>query len=230
MTPGGPPNDDDGAGGEQPDDSGADGDVGGDAAARQPDPTAGPADPVDDLAREGAGLPPLTRDDREPVTPPRPVRVAFGVLSVAAAVLVVGFGVLVGSADAVAADLLEAYEAARRAGDVTAQQRALSPSDIESGVPGLLWMLAAGALMIAGLVVLFAYKAREGTRSARTALVVLVGIVLVFCVGMPAAFVNPVIVLAVVLGIGGLVPLYLPAVAGYFPKPPRHRRRWRDPS
>lgn len=183
--------------------------------------------PVDDLEREAAGLPPLSSDKRE-VNPPALVHYSFLLWILAALVLVAGFVMMVANQREITAQLLDSYEQARRAGDPITTRKGVTPANIAEGVPGLLWLFAAGAFMFAGLFVLFAYKAREGTRSARTVLLALLTAMLVFVIGMPDEFVNFVQFIAVGIGLSALLLLFLPSVSGYFPKLPRVKRRWQD--
>lgn len=183
--------------------------------------------PVTDLEREAAGLPPLSADKRE-INPPPLVHFSFLLWIVAAAVLAAGFVLMVGNQDEITARLLDAYEQARRAGDPTTARKGVTPANIAEGVPGLLWLFAVGAFMFAGLFVLFAYKAREGTRSARTVLIALLAAMAVFVIGMPTEFVNFLQVAGVGLGVIAAVLLFLPSVSHYFPRLPRTKRRWQD--
>lgn len=182
--------------------------------------------PIDDLEREAAGLPPLSSDKRE-INPPNLVHYSFLLWIAAAIALFVGFVLLLGNEAEIAASLIEANEEAVRRGEPGAGVD-VTPLQIESGVSTLLGILAAGALMFSALWVLFAYKAREGTRSARTVLVALTLVLIAFVFGMPKEFVNFVQVLAVLIACAAAVLLFLPSVSGYFPRLPRTRRRWQD--
>lgn len=206
-----------------------------------PDSPYGPADepddrssreteyPVDEREREAIGLPPLSSDRRDRPDPPQLVRISVLLWVAAAIVTVAGFVLMLSSQRQIVAALLNAYEVARNAGESIAN-RNLSEADIAAGVPGLLWSLVAGSVMIAGLIGLFAYRVREGTRSARTALLTLTLVLLVFVFGMPGVFVNLVHVIGLALAVIALVLLYLPAASEYLPRLPSMRRRWRDSS
>lgn len=193
----------------------------------EPEPSKGGDYPIDDLEREAAGLPPLSDDLREKPKPPPLVHYASLMFGVVAALVVVGFGLLVADGPKIADELVDAFEQAKQAGDPVAAQRGVAPGDVRSGVPALLALLCAGGVMIALLILLFAYQARAGRRSARTVLAALVLIIAAFVIGMPGSFVNPVLIVAVVAGVAGLVLLFLPPVASYFPRLPRTARRWR---
>ena len=185
--------------------------------------------PIDEREREAIGLPPLSSDRRDRPDPPQVVRISVLLWVAAAIVTVAGFVLMLSSQRQIVAALLNAYEVARNAGESIAN-RNLSEADIAAGVPGLLWSLVVGSVMIAGLIGLFAYRVREGTRSARTALLTLTLVLLVFVFGMPGVFVNLVHVIGLALAVIALVLLYLPAAAKYLPRLPSVRRRWRDPS
>ncbi|MPY82942.1 MAG: hypothetical protein GEV00_06375 [Actinophytocola sp.] len=185
--------------------------------------------PIDEREREAIGLPPLSSDRRDRPDPPQLVRISVLLWVAAAIVTVAGFVLMLSSQRQIVAALLNAYEVARNAGESIAN-RDLSEADIAAGVPGLLWSLVVGSVMIAGLIGLFAYRVREGTRSARTALLALTLVLLVFVFGMPGVFVNLVHVIGLALAVIALVLLYLPAAAEYLPRLPSVRRRWRDPS
>lgn len=181
--------------------------------------------PIDDLEREAAGLPPLSGDRRDKPRPPQLVQVSFLLWITSAVLLVAGFALMLLNSEEIANKLVEAYESALRRGEPV---RDVTPEQIASGVPGLLWLLAAGGAMVAALFVLFSYKTQEGTRSARTVLFALLVLVIVFAVGMPGEFVNFLMILSIVAGGAGLIVLFLPGVGDYFPRLPRTRKRWRD--
>ncbi|MPY78994.1 MAG: hypothetical protein GEV04_10955 [Actinophytocola sp.] len=197
-----------------------------------PDEDGHPSDdtayPVDEAERAAMGLPPLSSDRRERPDPPQLVRISVLLWLLAAGVMVAGFVLMLANQREITRELLNAYEVARRAGESIANRQGVSDADVAAGVPGLLWLLLAGSVMIAGLIGLFAYRAREGTRSARTALLLLTAMLLVFVVGMPSAFVNLLHLFALGLAAIAAVLLFLPNVSGYFPPLPKVRRRWQD--
>lgn len=184
--------------------------------------------PVDEAERAAIGLPPLSSDRRDRPNPPQLVRISVLLWVLSAVVMVAGFALMLANQRAITEELLDAYETAQRAGESIANRETVSESDVVAGVPGLLWLLVVGSVMIAGLIGLFAYRAREGTRSARTALVLLTLVLLVFVFGMPSAFVNLLHVLALGLAVVAAVLLFLPSVSAYFPPLPKMRRGWRD--
>ncbi|WP_410606020.1 hypothetical protein [Amycolatopsis sp. lyj-90] len=92
----------------------------------------------------------------------------------------------------------------------------VDPARIVEGVDVLIRNLFVGAITFALLFGLFAYKAREGTRSARsvlTGLAIFLALVGVFLLG-GALFV----VIATLIAAIALILMYLPSVADYFPK------------
>lgn len=195
-------------------------------ADEQPEPSDGGDYPTDNLEREAQGLPPLLESYRTP-NPPQLVRAAFVVLCVAAVLVVVGFVLMLKNGEHIVEQLMDAYTKARNAGDSTTARTGVTETDVQEGVPGLLAMLTFGGAVIAALLVLFGYKAREGSRSARTRAAAMVVVIAVFVVGMPSSFVNVGLIAALVAGAVGIVMLHLPSVAGYFPRPPSAARRWR---
>ncbi|WP_409489935.1 hypothetical protein [Amycolatopsis sp. cmx-11-12] len=92
----------------------------------------------------------------------------------------------------------------------------VDPVRIVEGVDALIRNLFVGAITFAVLFALFAYKAREGTRSARTVLTGLalfLALVGLFLLG--GAFF---VVIATLIAVIALILMYLPSVADYFPK------------
>ncbi|MDV6012635.1 hypothetical protein [Haloechinothrix sp. LS1_15] len=166
--------------------------------------------------REAAGLPPSPDSGGVPAGgPPGPVRVAFWGWVVAVALFVVGFLLLPLRRDQIVDELVEAG-----GGQVTADE-------VAAGALPVLWLFAMAGIALALLMLLFAYKMREGTRSARSVLVALVLVMLAFHLALQA-FVNPVTTVALALACAATVLLYLPGVGDYFPKLPRTVRRWRE--
>ena len=97
-----------------------------------------------------------------------------------------------------------------------------TPDQIATGVVRLLWFLFVASIVFSLLFALFAYKAREGTRSARTVLTILpVVLLLLIMVTMPVL--KPLTILGILLFVAALILLYLPSVAGYFPKAGRKK-------
>jgi hypothetical protein len=189
-----------------------------------PDDSDDRADERTDAEREAAGLPPSPRigGAGQRSRAPKPVEVSFALWVISAVVLALGFGLLLGDSDGVTERLI--------AGNPDPQ---VTADAIAAGVATLLWTLFIGGVVFGALFVLFAYKAREGTRSARSVLTVLVVVLAVFqwviVTDMAGAVAAGVIALAIVLACIAVVLMYLPSVAGYFPPLPRTRRKgWRS--
>lgn len=176
-----------------------------------------PGDEQTDLEREAAGLPPKPRIHGEGPTfdPPELVRLSFRLWVAAAAILAVSFLYMVFDQDSIVERLIEGNT-----------DRQISDAQIAAGTPAVLWTLAVGGLMFSVLFVLFAYKAREGTRSARSVLTVLTLTVAVF-VALAWPLMNFLMVVALLVAAAAVVLMYLPGAAEYFPPLPRSKRRWR---
>lgn len=85
---------------------------------------------------------------------------------------------------------------------------------IEQGAGTLLWSLLVGSIILAVLYALCAYKIREGNRSARTMLIVLAVITVLF----QYVFGSMIGLLSALLAVGALVLLFLPSTRDYFPQ------------
>jgi hypothetical protein len=161
----------------------------------------------DERRRLGRSPDPLLPGRSAPkATPPRLVQVSFG-LWLAGAVLLIGGQVFTLFIKQTLIDLL--VKQSRDAG----QQ--VDPAAVASGANKAFWLLLAGAVVFALLVALFAYKAREGTRSARTVLTGLAVACVFFQLGV---FYSLPSIVATLLFVVALVLMYVPAVTGYFPK------------
>lgn len=194
----------------------------------EPEPSKGGDYPIDDLEREAAGLPPLTSDRRDKPNPPQLVQLSVTLWLAATLMLIAGFVLLIINADEIAVRLVEVHEQEIRSGQVPKNSIPVSPEQIRAQAPGTVLFLSVGGMMMAALIVLFAYKAREGTRSTRTVLAALTATFALYVVFMHSAFVNAVLVAAVVVACVALVLMFLPSVSYYFPKLPRTTKRWRD--
>ncbi|WP_103351874.1 hypothetical protein [Amycolatopsis sp. CA-128772] len=138
--------------------------------------------------------------------PPRPVTVSFWLWLAGGVLLILGYVQLMAGKSAV----IDRYVKG------TTNPK-ISPQMIADGVTAMLWYLLVGSAVFTLLFLLFAYKAREGTRSARTVLTVL-PIVMVLLIFTFAPVLTYLTLVAVLLFVIALVLLYLPSVAGYFPK------------
>ncbi|GLY63737.1 hypothetical protein [Amycolatopsis taiwanensis] len=148
------------------------------------------------------GLPEATATG---VTPPMPVRVSFWLWVASAVVLVVCYVVPVVYRQQIIDQNIKA----------TPQY---SPEQVASGTTTFLVLLLVGAVSFAAMYVLFAYKARQGTRSARTVLTVFFAVALVFQY-LFGLFQLVLALLAMLIALIALFLMYLPAVRPYFPKP-----------
>ncbi|MEU6641141.1 hypothetical protein ABZ863_01165 [Saccharomonospora sp. NPDC046836] len=161
-----------------------------------------------DEQRPAKALPPaapLPDGDPTRVHPPTAVTVSFGLWLLAGLVLILGFGLTLTARQQIIDTLIEMNNDQRITND-----------QIASGTTSLLWTLFVGAIVFGVLFGLFAYKTREGTRSARTVLTVLAAVVLIFQVVL---FSNLVTLASALVTIVATVLLYLPNVQGYFAKP-----------
>ncbi len=140
------------------------------------------------------------------VTPPGPVQVSFWFWLAGGLVLIGGQVLTLVLKQQLIDQLIKQNREAGRQFDAAA---------VASGTTTLVWVLFVGAVVFALLMALFAYKAREGTRSARTVLTWLA----IACVLFQfALFSNLPSVIATLLFVIALVLMYLPSVRDYFPK------------
>lgn len=167
------------------------------------------ADESDDFLK---GMPPAPKPSGEETQapsgpPPKPVNISFWLWIAAGLVLVVGFAITLAGKQQIIDELIRVNQDDR-----------ITDEQIADGTTSLLWMLLFGAVVFAALFALFAYKAREGTRKARTILTVLAAITFVFQLLLFSTIVT---LFSMLLAVIALVLLYLPSVADYFPKAPR---------
>lgn len=165
------------------------------------------ADEPDD-ERRAKGLPrapSLPGQTPAPANPPTPVRISFWLWVTSGAVFVAGYLILFLARGRIVDQLVKNNTG-----------KSVSVDQLTKGTTVLLAVFLAGAVCFAVLYVLFAYKARQGTRSARAVLTALVAINLVFQVVLQVASV--VTLLATLIALIALALLYLPNVAAYFPK------------
>ncbi|GAA1034999.1 MULTISPECIES: hypothetical protein [Amycolatopsis] len=92
---------------------------------------------------------------------------------------------------------------------------ALTIEQAQTNVNFFVWAMLIGALCFGALLVLFAWKAREGTRSARSIATLLAVLGIVFELGVIRSLFS---LIASLVLVAMLILLYLPKVAGYFPK------------
>ncbi|MEU8636615.1 hypothetical protein AB0C38_30975 [Amycolatopsis sp. NPDC048633] len=161
----------------------------------------------DERRKKGRSPDPLMPGQKAPkATPPRPVAISFWLWLAGGVVLILSYVQLLTSKSAVIDQYVKGTTDPK-----------YTPQMIADGVTALLWYLLGGAIVFVLLFLLFAYKAREGTRSARTVLTVL-PIVMVLLIMVVAPIINYLTLVAVLMFVIALVMMYLPSVAGYFPK------------
>ncbi|WP_051166307.1 hypothetical protein [Amycolatopsis orientalis] len=149
--------------------------------------------------------PVLPGQDAPKATPPLEVHAAFALAILATVIIVVGQVVLV----AVKQQFADAIMKQQQPGHSITLEQAQSTANF------FVWAMLIGALCFGGLLVLFAWKAREGTRSARTIATLLAVLGIVFELGIPRNIYALASSLALV---AMLILLYLPKVRDYFPK------------
>ncbi|MDQ0377721.1 hypothetical protein [Amycolatopsis thermophila] len=167
-----------------------------------------------DDERRAQGLPPapsLPGDEVDRPAPPRPVQVSFWLWVVSGVVFVIGYALLFFGRQVTIDRLVR---------ENTNPQ--ISPERIADGLTVLFAVLLVGAVSFAALYVLFAWKARQGTRSARTILTVLMAITLIF--QLVLGFYTTVTLVATLLGLVALALMYIPSVQPFFPKVGRRKQ------
>jgi tryptophan-rich sensory protein len=162
------------------------------------------ADQTDD-ERRAAGLSPEPRPAGEPAPKfdaPKPVNVSFWLWVAGSVLQILGqIYYLVGKEQVI---------------DIYAKRYPSIPRDRwAASLPGTLWLVLIAAIVLSGLILLFAYKAREGTRSARTVLTFLAVLTALF---YAVIFVSESAVVAVLLYVIALLLMYIPSAQRYFPK------------
>ncbi|WP_439385952.1 hypothetical protein [Amycolatopsis lexingtonensis] len=161
----------------------------------------------DERRKKGRSPDPVLPGQQAPkATPPRPVAVSFWLWLAGGVVLILSYVQLLSSKSAVIDQFVKATTDPK-----------YTPQMIADGVTALLWYLLGGAVVFVLLFLLFAYKAREGTRSARTVLTIL-PIVMLLLIMTIAPIINYLTLVSVLVFVIALVLMYLPSVAGYFPK------------
>lgn len=161
----------------------------------------------DERRKQGRSPDPVLPGQKAPkATPPKPVAISFWLWLAGGVVLILSYVQLLSSKSAVVDQFVRATHDPK-----------YTPQAIADGVTALLWYLLGGSVVFVVLFLLFAYKAREGTRSARTVLTIL-PIVMLLLIMTIAPIINYLTLVAVLLFVIALVLMYLPSVAGYFPK------------
>ncbi|GHE97972.1 hypothetical protein GCM10017786_33550 [Amycolatopsis deserti] len=161
-----------------------------------------------DDERRAQGLPPapsLPGDEVERPDPPKPVQVSVWLWVACGVLFVLGY-LLLFLGRQVTIDRLVREN----------PNPQITPDRISDGLTVLFAVLLVGSVSFAALYVLFAWKARQGTRSARTILTVLIAITLIFQILL--GFYTTVTLIATLLGLVALALMYIPSVQPYFPK------------
>lgn len=172
------------------------------------------ADESDDERRARGMAPDPILPGQEPpkITVPKPVQISFWLWIAAGVVLVTGQVVLL----SLKQRLID--EVVKQIATQPIQGRPLDPAQVASGLNTLLWTLLVGSVVFAALFALFAFKAREGTRSARSVLTALaIFLVLVELIFFRGAL-NLFLLLTTLLTAIALMLMYLPSVSDHFPK------------
>lgn len=160
-----------------------------------------------DDQRRARGLPPAPHlpgdPEDQPPEPPKQVNTGFWLIVAASVALVLAFVL----------DLMDRGEFTERMIAQNTDEN-LSNAQIAAGVESLLWSLVVGSVAVGGLMVLFAWKARQGTRSARSVVTVLVVVIALFSL-LGGGYT---VIAAVLLALGGAALMYLPSVDWYFPR------------
>ncbi len=172
------------------------------------------ADETDDerRARGMAPDPVLPGQEKPTIAVPMPVAISFWLWIAAGVTLVTGQILLLTMKQRLIDEVVKQIASQPIPGQPA------DPAQVASGLTTLLWMLLIGSIAFAVLFGLFAYKAREGTRSARSVLtglaIFLVIIELVFFRGALNLF----LLLSTLLAAIALMLMYLPSVMNHFPK------------
>lgn len=161
-----------------------------------------------DDERRAKGLPPepvaMGEDIERPETP-SPVKVSFWLWVASGVVFVLGYVMLFVLRD-------QAVQAAIRNTKLAPPR--ITPDTIRAGLSLLLAMLMVGAICYALLSLLFAWKARQGTRSARTVLTIMTLLSLLF--QLLSGYWSPVTLIGSLIGLVALLLMFLPKVTPYF--------------
>ncbi|WUV60381.1 hypothetical protein OG371_18275 [Amycolatopsis sp. NBC_01480] len=173
-----------------------------------PKQTETPGQFSDRLRAQGRSPDPVLPGQSAPVVnPPTPVKVSFWLWIAAGVVVIIGQAYTLLIKDQLITELVKQNQQG------TGQK--VAPDQIASGTNTLVWLLLIGAVVFAVLLGLFAWKAREGTRSARS---VLTGLAIVCVLFQIVIFYNFFTLIAAFVLLIALVLMYLPSVASYFPK------------
>ncbi|MFD9894221.1 hypothetical protein ACFWY9_33145 [Amycolatopsis sp. NPDC059027] len=176
-----------------------------------PDDLAGLTD--DERRKRGRAPDPVLPGQQAPAyTVPTPVNISFVLWIASGVVLVAGQILFLVEKQRLIDAVIKATNEAKAPGPKP------SPADIAAGMTTFLWTLLVGAVVFSLLIALFAYKARQGTRSARSVVTALAIFEAIFpLLFLPQALL-PFLVVSLLLAVVALILMYLPSVAAYFPK------------
>ncbi|MFE0028142.1 hypothetical protein [Amycolatopsis sp. NPDC059021] len=167
----------------------------------------------DERRKRGRAPDPVLPGQQTPTyTVPTPVNVSVGLWILSGLLLVAGQVALLLLKQQLIDAIVKTTNEAKTSGPKP------TPADIAAGTTTLLWTLFVGSLVFALLVALFAYKARQGTRSARSVLTGLAIFEAVFQLAFFRDGLSLFMLLSLLLAVIALVLMYLPSVAAYFPK------------
>lgn len=168
-----------------------------------------------DDERRSQGLPPepvAAGEDAERPEMPTPVKVSFWLWVTSGVVFVLGYVLLFVVRNQVAETAIK---------NAKLDPPKITPDTIRSGLMLLLALLMVGAICYTLLMLLFAWKARQGTRSARTVLTIMTLISLLFQLGF--GYWSPITLIGSLIGLVALLMMFLPKVTTYFPRVQRAR-------
>ncbi|TVT48822.1 hypothetical protein FNH05_17540 [Amycolatopsis rhizosphaerae] len=150
------------------------------------------------------GIP--TGQTPEPVAPPTPVRISFVLWVVSGVLLIVNYVLVLLYRQRIVDEYLKTNKDPR-----------VNRDNLTHGVTIAMTLALIAAVCVTALLLLFAWKARQGTRSARTVVTALyVAVVVVqLLTGLLSSLFTE---LSALLGFIALLLMYLPKVSGYFPK------------
>ncbi|WP_208024512.1 hypothetical protein [Amycolatopsis pithecellobii] len=146
-----------------------------------------------------------TPEAPEPANPPKAVQVSFWLWVASGIVFLAGYVILFLNRNQLVAQIIK-----------TTTDPAATPDRIRSGATQALVIALVGAVCLTALTLLFAWKARQGTRSARTVLVVLTVISLLAQIGLGLG--SLITLLGTLVGLVALLLMFLPKSTTYFPK------------
>lgn len=142
----------------------------------------------------------------EPAAPPTPVRISFVLWVVSGVLLVVNYALVLLYRQRIVDEYLKTNKDPR-----------VNRENLTHGVTIAMMLALIAAVCFAALLILFAWKARQGTRSARTVATALyvVAVLVQLVTGLLWSWPT---LLSALLGFIALLLMHLPGMGGYFPK------------